>query len=118
MARDQLGDQAEREELDPDDDEQHAEDQQRPAADRVADDLHDGQVDQDPGAAEREREAEASEQVERPVAVAADERHGEQVEEPAHVALEPVPRAAVLARPVVDRQLGDRGSRAGRRAPG
>ena len=36
VARDQLGDQAEREDLDADDDEQDAEDQQRPAADRVA----------------------------------------------------------------------------------
>jgi hypothetical protein len=41
VARDQLGDQPEREELDPDDDEQHAEDQERPAADRVAQDLDD-----------------------------------------------------------------------------
>ena len=36
LARDHLADQPEREKLDADDDEQHAEDQQRPAADRVA----------------------------------------------------------------------------------
>ena len=39
--------------------------------------------------------------------VAADERHGQQVEEPAQVALDAVARAAVLARPVVDGQLRD-----------
>ena len=54
-----------------------------------------------------EHEAEAAEQVQRPVAVATDERDGQQVEEAAHVALDAVARAAVLARPVVDRQLGD-----------
>ena len=39
--------------------------------------------------------------------VAAHERDGEQVEEAADVALHPVARAAVLARPVVDGQLRD-----------
>ena len=53
------------------------------------------------------RRPEPAEQVQRPVAVAADERDGEQVEEAAQVALDAVARAAVLARPVVDRQLGD-----------
>ena len=52
-------------------------------------------------------EPEPAEEVQRPVAVAADERDGQQVEEAAHVALDPVARAAVLARPVVDRELGD-----------
>ena len=39
--------------------------------------------------------------------VAAHERHGQQVEEAAEVALEPVARAAVRPRAVVDGQLGD-----------
>ena len=52
-------------------------------------------------------EAEAAEQVQRPVPVAAHEGDREQVEEAAHVALHPVAAAAVLARPVVDRDLGD-----------
>ena len=54
-----------------------------------------------------EREPEPAEKVQRPVAVAADERDGQQVEEAADVALDPVTRTAVLARTVVDRQLGD-----------
>src|SRR5436309_9177324 len=41
------------------------------------------------------------------VAVAADERHRQQVEKAAQVSLHAVARAAVLARPVVDRELGD-----------
>jgi len=42
-----------------------------------------------------------------PAGEAGYEHRREQVEEPAQVALQPVPRAAVLARPVVDRHLGD-----------
>jgi hypothetical protein len=51
VARDQLGDQAEREDLQPDDDEEDAEDQQRSLADRVPEELLDRQVekDADPG---------------------------------------------------------------------
>ncbi len=45
--------------------------------------------------------------MQRAVPVAADEGHGQEVEEPAQVALEAVARAAVLARPVVDGKLGD-----------
>ena len=81
--------------------------QQRPLADGVAQSLDDGEVDEDRRADCAEHEAEAAEQMQRPVAVAADERDGQQVEEAAQVALEPVARAAVLAGPVVDRQLGD-----------
>ena len=39
--------------------------------------------------------------------VAAHERDGQEVEEPAHVPLHAVAAAAVLARAVVDRELGD-----------
>ena len=59
----------------------------------------------------------ATEEVERPVSVAAHERHAEQVEESAQVALGAVTRAAVLARPVVDRDLGDADSPGTPRAP-
>ena len=45
--------------------------------------------------------------MQRPVPVAAHERHREQVEEAAHVPLDAVVRAAVLAGPVVDGQLRD-----------
>src|SRR5512145_1672663 len=41
------------------------------------------------------------------MAVAADEGHGEEVQEAAQVALEPVAGAAVAARAVVDWELGD-----------
>ena len=89
------------------DDEQHAQGQQRALADRVAERLEDGQVDEDRGPEDAEDEAEPAEEVQRAVAVAAHERDREQIEEAAQVALEPVPGAAVLPRAVVDRQLGD-----------
>ena len=119
VARDHLADQPEREQLDADDDEQDAEDQQRPAADRVALRLQrrSGRAGT-PCRRPTSSEPEPAEQVQRPVPVAADERDGEQVEEAAQVALEPVARAAVLARPVVDRAARRSGSRAGGRAPG
>src|SRR5689334_23798092 len=72
LARDQLADQPEREELQADDDEQDAEDQQRPAADRLAADLEHGQVEQDRDAERSEAEPEPAKEVERPVAVAPD----------------------------------------------
>ena len=118
VARDHLADQAEREELHPDDDEQHAEREQRALPDRVAGDLDDRQVGEDDEADDAEQEPEPAEQVQRPVPVAAHERDGEQVEEAAQVALEPVARAAVLSRPVVDRQLGDAEAAARGRARG
>ena len=107
MARDHLADQAEREELHSDHDEQHAEQEQRPCADRVAESLEHGEVDEDRRPDEAEHEPEPAEEVQRPMAVAADERDGQEVEEPAQVALDAVARAAVLARAVVDGQLGD-----------
>src|SRR6185369_3230537 len=107
LARDQLADEAEREELEADDDEQDSEDQQRPLADRVPFDLEERQVAEDNEAEESERHPEAAEEVQRAVAIPADERHGQQVEEAAEVPLDPVARPPVLSRPVVDRQLGD-----------
>src|SRR5205085_7052674 len=52
VARDHLADQAEREELHADDDEENAEREERPPADRVAADLEDRQVDEDPDPAD------------------------------------------------------------------
>src|SRR5205085_10913069 len=83
VARDHLADQAEREELEADDDEEHAQREQRPPADRVAAELQDRQVDEDPEPDRAEREPEPAEEVERPVPVAADERDGQEVEEAA-----------------------------------
>src|SRR5262249_59858739 len=88
MADDHLAQQAEGEELDPDDDEQHAEDEQRALADRSARDLDAREVDEDPCSAQPEQEAKPAEEVERTVAVPAQERDGKQVEESAHVALD------------------------------
>ena len=82
MARDHLADQAEREELQPDDDEEHAQREERPPADRVAFELEDRQVDEDREADGAEGETEAAEQVEGPVPVAADERDRQQIKEP------------------------------------
>src|SRR5262249_26846984 len=53
-----------------------------------------------------QHEPEAAEEVERPVAVAADERDRQQVEEAADVPLDAVARAAVLPRAMVDGELG------------
>src|SRR6476620_9045158 len=71
----------------------------------MAERFDDAEVDEDREADQAEDEPEAAEQVQRPVPIAADERDRQQIEEPAKVALDPVPRAAMLARPVVDRQL-------------
>ena len=91
----------------PDDDEQHAERQQRAMADRLAGQLQHGQVDEQEHPDGSEQQADAAEEMQRPVPVAAHERDGEQIEEAADVALHPVARAPVLARAVVDRDLRD-----------
>jgi hypothetical protein len=70
LAREHLADQAEREELEADDDQEHAERQQRALADRVAESLDDGQVDEDRDSEQAEDETESAEQVQRPVPVA------------------------------------------------
>ena len=72
LARDQLADQPEREELQADHDEQHPEDQERSLSDRVAVQLEDRQVDEHREADGAEQEPEA-EEVQGPVAVAPDE---------------------------------------------
>ncbi len=119
LARDQLGEQAERQELHADDDEQHAEREQRPVADRLAgrSSARSGRRAR-PMPDEREHEPQAAEEVQRPVPVAAHERDRQQVEEAAQVALHAVARAAVLAGPVVDGQLGDAEALGSARAPG
>ena len=95
------------EQLDTDYDEEHPEQQQRSLADRVAEDLDNGQVDEDDGADQAEQQAEAAEQVQRAVAIPAHEGHREQVEETAHVPLDAVVRTPVLAGPMIDGQLRD-----------
>src|SRR3990172_8583801 len=107
VARDQLGEEPQRKELHADDDEQHAEREERAVADRLAADLEHGEVDEDAGAEGEQQEAEPAEQVEGAVPVSAHERDGQQVEEAAYVALDPVARATVLARAVIDRELCD-----------
>src|SRR6059058_1749209 len=79
MARDHLADESEGEELHPDDEEEDPEHQQWSLPDRVAERLEDGQVDQDCGPDGAEHEAEPTEQMQWPVAVAADERDGEEI---------------------------------------
>ena len=101
-----LADEPERDQLDADDHQQDPEHEQRPAADPRAAELEDGEVGQDQEAAPAEQQADPAEEVQRPIAVAAHECDGEQVEEAAHVPLRPVARAAVSPRPVAHRDLG------------
>jgi len=61
VARDQLRDEPEREQLDPDDDEEHAEQQQRSLPDRVAEYLDNRQVDKYDAADQAEQQAEPAE---------------------------------------------------------
>ena len=107
VARDHLADQPKREELHADHQQQDAEHQQRPVPDRMAERFQNGQVDEDRRPEHAEDQPEPTEQMQRAVAVAADERDRQQIEEAAQVTLHPVTRAAVFARAVVDRQLGD-----------
>ena len=83
LARDQLADQAEREELEPHDHQQHPEDQQRPLSDRISLELEHGQVEEHSEAGHAEQQPEPAEEVQRAVAVTPDERDREQIEEPA-----------------------------------
>jgi hypothetical protein len=107
VTRDHLAQQPEGEELHTDDDQEHAEREQGALADRVAGRLEHGQVDQDRRPDDAEEEPEPAEEMERPMPVAAHERHGQQVEEPAKVALDSISRASVSAGAMVDGQLGD-----------
>ncbi len=102
LAREHLADQAEREELEADHDQEHAEREQRPVADRMAQSFHDRQVDEDREPDQAEDETKSAEQVQRPVAVAADERDREEIQEPAKVTLDPVAGASMLAGAMVD----------------
>ena len=65
------------------------------------------EVEQDDEADGAHEQADPAEEVERAVSVAPHERHAEQVEEAAQVALGAVPRPSVLARAVVHGDLGD-----------
>ena len=103
----ELGEQPERDELDADDDEQHAERQQRSVADALSPEPEHGEVREDDEADRSHEQPDAAEEVQRPVPVAAHEGHAQQVEEAAEVALRPVARAAVLARAMVHGDLGD-----------
>src|SRR5204863_7723702 len=96
MARDHLADQPEREELHADHHEQHPQQQQGTVADRVPEDLEHSQVDEDRRPERTEDQAEPPEEMQGPVAVAADERDGQEIEEAAEVALDAIARAAVL----------------------
>ena len=107
VARDELADEAERDELHADDDEQNTERQERSVPDRLARQLEDSQVAEQERPDRSQREAEAAEEVQGPVPVAAHEGDRKQVEEAAHIALHPVPGATVLSRPVVDGKLRD-----------
>ena len=93
LARDQLADQAEGEELQAHDDEEHPEDQQRALSDCVAVDLERCQVSEHRDAENSEQQAEPAEQMKRPVAVPTDEGDSQQVEEASEVALDAVSRA-------------------------
>jgi molybdopterin molybdotransferase len=107
LARHHLAEQSEREELEADDDEQYAEEEQRAMPDRLTRGLQNGQVGEDDEADGAEQEAESSEQVQRPVPVPPDERHGEEVEEAAQVTLTAVAGSAVRSRAMLDGQLRD-----------
>ena len=63
LGRDQLGDQPERDELDADHDEQHAERQKRPRTDPLTPDLQHGQVQEEDEADCTHEQAEAAEEV-------------------------------------------------------
>src|SRR5207244_2424624 len=78
-----------------------------PATDRLAVDLEHGQIDQHREAEGAEEKPEPTKEMERPVPVAPDERHRQEVEEATQVALDAVAGAAVLAWAVVHGQLGD-----------
>src|SRR3954462_4331134 len=106
LACEHLADQPEREELNPDDDEKDAEHQERPAADSGALCLDDRQIEKDRAPGECGHEADAPEEMERPVPVAAHEDDGQEIERGTKVPLDPEPRLPVGTRPVVDGHLG------------
>jgi len=107
VARDHLADQSQREELHPDHDEQHPEHQQRSLSNSVSERFDHGEIDKDRGSDQAEQEPESAEQMQRSVAVATDERDGQQVEESTQVTLDAIARTAVFAGAVVDGQLRD-----------
>src|SRR5580765_89490 len=91
VAGQHLADQPKRQELDTDDDEEHAEQEQRPLADPRAADLHSGEIGEDDNPDERRGHADPSEQMERAMAVAPHEDDCQEVEGRPQVALDPEP---------------------------
>src|SRR5439155_4325500 len=82
---DELRQQAERDELDPHDDEKDTERKKRALADMRTAQLDRRQVDEDDEADRPEEDSESAEEMERPVAVPTHERHRQEVEEGTHV---------------------------------
>src|SRR4029453_603130 len=107
VARDQLAQKPEGEELQPEDDEQDAEGEQRALPDRLAGELEHREVDQQDGSDCAECQSEAPEEVERTVPVPAHEPDRHEVEKAADVPLDAVVGSSVLPRSMVDGQLGD-----------
>src|SRR5450759_3005806 len=105
---DELANQAQREQLHADDDEQRAQQQQRALPDGAAEDeLVDAEIQLDKHADEDQQGADAPEEMLRAVLVATEKEHREKVEIAAKVALPAVLGLAGRARPVTDRLLGD-----------
>ena len=102
-----LGQQAEGEQLHPDDDQEDGEEKKWAPADATPPaELEDGQVDADPDPHSRSSAMpDAAEEVKGPVLVAADEDDGEQVERAAQVALGAEAGTAVAAGTVIDGHL-------------
>src|SRR5919201_2484374 len=73
----------------------------------MAERLVDRQGYEDADSDRHQAEPETAEEMQRPVPVAADERHGQEIQEATQVALDPVARAAVLSRTVIHGQLRD-----------
>src|SRR5262249_11210692 len=94
-------------ELQSDHEQQHAQQQQGAVADGVSECLQHRQVDEDRRSERTEDEAEPPEEMQRAMAVAADERHGQEVEEPPQVALDAITRTAVLTGTAIDGELRD-----------
>src|SRR6266511_1123343 len=104
-ADEQLGEDARREELQPAEDAEEPEREQRPAADALAEELQGEEVAQDRGADREDPEAEAAEEVARSGAELEEEDDRDEVDEDAERAREAVLRLAVGAPVVRDRLL-------------
>ena len=115
LARDELAQEPQREELDSDDHEQDSERQQRPLADCLAAQLEHCQVDEHREAEHRRDESDSPEEVQWPMAVAPHEGHRQEVEEAFGETGPAVLGAAVFAGAMVDDHLADTEPTAGRK---